>query len=93
VHCRQNKYGRSIGGLFPTGLRSPRVSGCGVRIVRLTENPCAALPSWKNPHLWIGHLNMSSSIVDGHELEQTLLKEKYSFHFTDEYGFTLKPFQ
>jgi hypothetical protein len=36
---------------------------------------------------------MSSSIVDGHELEQTLLKEKYSFHFTDEFGFTLKPLQ
>ncbi|MEN8806605.1 MAG: hypothetical protein ABF291_03935, partial [Desulfobacterales bacterium] len=28
----------SINGLFSTGLRSPRVSGCGVRTVRLAGN-------------------------------------------------------
>ena len=32
---------------FFAGLRSPRVSGCGVLRVRFTENPCAALPSEK----------------------------------------------
>jgi hypothetical protein len=36
---------------FSAGRRSPQVSGCGVRKVRLTANPCAALPSEKNPHL------------------------------------------
>ena len=47
VYCRQNKYVRSINGLFFAGLCSPRVSGCGVRIVGLAENPCAAMSSKK----------------------------------------------
>jgi hypothetical protein len=38
----------SINGLFCAGLRSPRVSGCGVHKVRLAANPCAALPSENN---------------------------------------------
>jgi hypothetical protein len=36
---------------FAARLLSPRVSGCGVLIVRLTENPCPALLSEKNSHL------------------------------------------
>jgi hypothetical protein len=31
-------------------------AGCGVRHLRLTENPCAALRDTKIAHFWIGHL-------------------------------------
>jgi hypothetical protein len=44
-------------------------------------------------HIWIGHLNVSSPIVDGHYFRINALKEDHSFHFTDEYGFTVKPLQ
>jgi hypothetical protein len=63
-------------GLFPAGLRSPRVSGCGVRIVRFTENPCSVLPSGKNPHLWIGHLNVSSPIKYEHYFRINAVKRR-----------------
>ncbi len=37
--------------LFDPDLRSPRVSGCGIQGVCLTENPCAALIRTKIAHL------------------------------------------
>jgi hypothetical protein len=41
--------------LFSAGRRSPQVSGCGVHKVRFAKNLCAALPSEKNSHFWIGN--------------------------------------
>jgi hypothetical protein len=43
-------YCPSINGPFSDERRSPRVSVCGVRRVRLDENPCAALLIEKTAH-------------------------------------------
>ena len=46
VHYRE----AAINGHFSAERRSPRVSGCGVQEVRLTENICVALLNEKTPH-------------------------------------------